>query len=235
MNKVDTSKIKQNFSTRIDEKRAFFDRVALLVSGTSTELTDLNFLCENYLTSIYVEFECLVSGLFHGYINNSNKRYMAFVEGKIQNSIKDKFSSWHASHTVFVPPEHIDSAKLSKLLDPTNWNITFKNVSDMKLRAKEWLVSSHAKKFSGISNSDEILIDAAHALRNCIAHNSESSRKVMNTKIRNLITGPSCTNVGLGLTTNSVTKIGKYLRANSQQSIRVLVYSDRIKAIGLSL
>ena len=235
MNKVDTNKIKKNFSARIDEKRAWFDRMTALVSGTSTEVTDFNFLCENYITSIYVEFECLVSDLFHGYINNNNKTYMTYIQSKIKNSIKDKYSSWHASHTTFTGPEHIDSSQLSTLLDPTNWNITFKDVSAMKVRAREYLFPAHEKKFSNISKSDEALIDAAHAIRNCIAHNSESSRKVMNTKIKKLITSPACTNTGLELTTNSVTKIGKYLRASAQQSIRILIYSDRIKSIGLSL
>lgn len=235
MNKVDTNKIKTDFSARIDEKRAWFDRMTTLISGTNTELTDLNFLCENYITSIYVELECLISDLFHGYINNNNKTYMAHIQSKIKNPITDKYSAWHATHTTFAGPEHINSAQLSTLLDPTSWNITFKDVSAMKVRAKEYLSSAHEKRFSGISASDGALIDAAHAIRNCIAHNSESSRKVMNTKIKKLITGPACTNIGLELTTNSVTKIGKYLRANAQQSMRVLIYSDRIKSIGLSL
>ena len=235
MNKVDTNKIKMDFSARIDEKRAWFDRMATLISGTNTELTDLNFLCENYITSIYVEFECLVSDLFHGYINNNNRTYMVHIQSKIKNSITDKYSAWHASHTTFAGPEHMNSTQLSVLLDPTNWNITFKDTSAMKVRAKEYLSPAHEKGFLEISKSDEALIDAAHAIRNRIAHNSESSRKVMNTKIKKLITSPACTNTGLELTTNSVTKIGKYLRASAQQNIRVLVYSDRIKSIGLSL
>jgi len=235
VNKINTKKIISDFSGRIDAKRASFDRLVVHVAGTPTELSDLNFLCENYLASIYVEFECLVSDLFHGYINNSNKTYLSSIEAKIKNSIGDKYSPWHASHISFVGPKHIASAQLSKLLDPTSWNVTFKDMAAMQLRAKEWLAPAHEKAFSALSTSDVALVDAAHAIRNCIAHNSESSRKVMNTKVRAVVTGPACTNAGLGIGANNVNSIGKYLRAATPGGTRIGVYSDRLKAVGVSL
>lgn len=235
MNKINTKKIVSDFESRIDTKRASFDRLANLVAGTPTELSDLNFLCENYLGSIYVEFECLVSDLFHGYINNRNKTYLSNLESKIKNSIKDKYSSWHSSHTTFVGPKHIASAQLAKLLDPTNWNLTFKDVAAMQVRAQEWLSPSHEKAFSSLSPSDIALVDAAHAIRNCIAHNSESSRKIMNSKVRAIHTGPTCTNAGLEIGANNINSIGKYLRAAFPGGMRIGAYSDRIKAVGASL
>jgi hypothetical protein len=235
MNKIDTKKIAAEFSTRIDIKRASFDRLVNHVTGTPTELTDLNFLCENYIASIYVEFECLVSALFHGYINTNNKTYFSNIESKIKSSITDKYSSWHASHTSFSGPGHIAAAQLSKLLDPTSWNVTFKDVVTMQTRAKEWLAPTHEKAFSALSASDIALVDAAHAIRNCIAHNSDSSRKVMNTKVRALITGPACTNTGLEIGANNINSIGKHLRAAVPGGTRIGVYSDRLKAIGASL
>lgn len=235
MNKVDTNKIKHDFATRVDAKKAWFDRIALLTTGTATELTDLNFLCENFLTSVYVEFECLISDLFHGYINNSPKTYLSFVEAAIKKSVSAKYSAWHATHISFTPPKHINSSQLSTLLDPTNWNITFKDTAALKSRAKEWLTPAHEAKFSAISPSDLALIDAAHALRNCIAHNSESSRKVMNTKIKSISSGASCPNDDLKIATNSVNNIGKYLRASTKAGMRAAVYADRINAIGASL
>jgi hypothetical protein len=235
MNKIDTKKIKADFSKRVDAKKAWFDRMVLLNTGTASELIDLNILCESHLTSIYVEYECLVSDLFHGYINSDPKSYMSSIESKIKNSIKDKYSPWHASHTSFLPPKHINSVQLGTLLDPTDWNITFKDVDVMKMRAKEWLSSNHEKKFSSLSASDSALIDAAHALRNCIAHNSESSRKIMNSKIKAIITGVGCLNSGLEITTNGVSNMGKYLRANVNGLMRVVSYSNRIQAIGAIL
>jgi hypothetical protein len=235
MNKIDTKKIVNAFGSRIDVKRAAFDRLAAHATGSATEVQDLNFLCESLLSAIYVEFECLVSDLFHGYINNSNKAYLSNLESKIKSSVKDKYSQWHASHVTFSGPKHIASAQLKALMDPTNWNVTFKDVEAMKTRAGEWLSPPHAKKFSSLSPSDCALIDAAHAIRNCLAHNSESSRKVMNDKVRSIVTDAACTNVGLGISTNNVSTVGKYLRAAPQGSMRVVVYADRIKAIGLAL
>lgn len=232
MNKINTKKLVSDFTARIDAKRGAFDRLVTYTSGTPTEITDLNFLCENYLGSIYVEFECLVSDLFHGYINNSNKIYLSNLELKIKNSVKDKFSSWCSSHVSFSGPRHIASAQLSQLLDPTSWNVTFKNVAAMQSRAKEWLSPAHEKAFSALSPSDVALIDAAHAIRNCIAHNSESSRKEMNTKVREVRTGPKCANTGLEIGTNNINSIGKYLRAAVSGGTRAGVYSDRIKTIG---
>ncbi len=235
MNKINTKKIISDFSGRIDAKRAWFDRLVVHVMGTPTELSDLNFLCENYLASIYVEFECLVSDLFHGYINNSNKTYLFNIESKIKNSISEKYSPWHASHTSFSGPKHIASAQLSMLLDPTSWNVTFRDVAAMRVKAKEWLAPTHEKAFSALSVSDAALVDAAHAIRNCIAHNSEGSRKVMNAKVRAVVTGPACTNSGLEIGANNINSIGKYLRAAAPGGMRIGVYSDRLKAVGASL
>ena len=205
------------------------------VSGSSTEIADLNFLCESVLAAVYVEYECLVSDLLHGYINNNNKAYFSSVEAKIKASVKDKYSQWHASHVTFSGPKHIASAQLTTLLDPTNWNVTFKDVATMQSRAKEWLAPAHERSFSALNASDIALIDAAHAIRNCLAHNSESSRKVMNDRVRAIITGPTCINAGLGIVANNISSIGKYLRAASPNGMRIAVYVDRIKAVGLLL
>jgi hypothetical protein len=235
LNKIDTKKIAANFSERIDAKRAWLDRMANLAAGTPTELTDLNFLCENFLVAIYVEFECLISDLIHGYINNNNKVYMSNIEARIRSSVKDKFSIWHSSNTTFAAPKHLNSGLLTKLLDPTDWNITFKDVAAIQTRAKEWLSPTHQKGFLALSASDIALVDAAHAIRNCIGHNSKSSRETMNVKIKDIVTSAACVNRELGIGANNVSTIGKYLRAATAQGMRVLVYSDRIKAIGVSL
>lgn len=235
MNKIDTNKIKKDFVSRVDAKKAWFDRIASLTTGTATELTDLNFLCENFLTSVYVEFECLISDLFHGYINNDPKTYLSFIEAAIKSSIGDRYSTWHADHIRFNPPKHINSNQLRTLLDPKNWNITFNNTTELKNRAKDWLIPDHEANFSAISASDLALIDAAHALRNCIAHNSKSSRKVMNTKIKSISSGAACPNDELKITANSINNIGKYLRASTKAGMRAAVYAERIKAIGASL
>jgi hypothetical protein len=235
MNKIDTTRIKSDFAANLAAKRSWFDRVSARLAGTSTELTDLNLLGENYLTSVYVDFECLVSDLFHGYINNESKTYMSYVEGQIRNSVSEKYSPWHSNHLAFTPPKHIDAPTLRKLLDPTNWNITFKDVATMQRRANEWLANQHTKRFAALTPSDVALVDAAHALRNCIAHNSESSRKVMNAKIKAVAVSPTCPNRPLTIAGNSVNTVGKYLRANTPTGTRVTVYSDRLAAIGASL
>jgi hypothetical protein len=235
MNKIDTAKIKSDFGLSVATKRSWFDRVSKRLAGTATELTDLNLLCENYLTSVYVDFECLVSDLFHGYINNDSKTYMSFVENQIKSSVSSKYSSWHSNHLSFSPPKHVDATTLRRLLDPTNWNITFKDVASMQSRATDWLAAPYAKRFNGLSPSDIALVDAAHALRNCIAHNSESSRKVMNAKIKAIAVGPLCPNKPLEITGNSINTVGKYLRAGTAAGMRATVYSDRIAIIGAAL
>ena len=235
MNKIDTARIKADFATTLAAKRSWLDRVSARLARTTTELTDLNLLCENYLTSVYVDFECLLSDLFHGYINNDSRTYMSFVKSQIKTSVAAKYSQWHSNHLAFDPPKHIDAPRLRTLLDPTNWNITFKDVVSLQNRANEWLASPYAKRFAALSPSDVALIDAAHALRNCIAHNSESSRKIMNAKIKAIATGPRCPNKTLAIVGNSVNTVGKYLRAGTPSGMRVTVYSDRLAGVGASL
>lgn len=235
MNKIDTTQIKTDFTVSVAAKRSWFDRVSARLAGTATELVDLNLLCENYLTSVYVDYECLLSDLFHGYINNDSGKYMSFVENQIRSSVGAKYSSWHSSHLTFTPPKHVDSRTLRKLLDPTNWNITFPDAMSMQNRATDWLPIRFSKRFAALTPSDVALVDAAHALRNCISHNSESSRKVMNTKIKAVAVSAICPNKLLGITGNGVNTVGKYLRASTSSGLRVTVYSDRLAAIGASL
>jgi len=235
MNKIDTSRIKKEFSTTLTQKRAWFNRMSALLAGTPTELTDLNLLCVNYLTSVYVDFECLISDLFHGYINNDSKKYMSLVEAQIKNSVKDKFGPWHSSHLSFSPPQHVDAVTIRRLLDPTNWNLTFKDVSSLQTRANAWLIPVHAARFSSLTASNVALVDAAHALRNCISHNSLSSRKIMNAKIKAINTGALCQNIPLTITGNSINTVGKYLRASTPSGLRVTIYSDRLESIASTL
>ena len=235
MNKLDAALIKADYVKTVGDRIAWFNRVSARLVGTSTELTDLNLLCENFVTSVYVEFECLISDIFHAYINNDNRVWAAFVGSQIKNSVRDKYSAWHAHNLSFDAPVHIKSQDLRRLLDPTNWNITFKDCASLQQRATEWLGTSHATAFSSISSSDIALIDAAHALRNCISHNSESSRRIVNSKLRAIITGLGCTNTELAIAGNNVKTLGKYLRAVTTTGLRATDFAVRLSVIGGAL
>ena len=71
-------------------------------------------------------------------------------------------------------------ADLEALLDPDGWNITFKEYAQFESRCADWLVPGYFSKVSGVPNRRKRVIDSAKVIRNCIAHQSNSSFAEMN-------------------------------------------------------
>jgi hypothetical protein len=116
------------------------------------------------------------------------------------------------------------------LLDPAGWNITFKLYAKFESRSRDWLTQAFVSKVTGVPKQRKEIIDAAKAIRNCIAHQSESSFTEMNTFVGNLPNSGVARH--LRTTVNSVSNVGAYLKSTVDGKMRVEHYLDEFKKFG---
>jgi hypothetical protein len=120
------------------------------------------------------------------------------------------------------------------LIDPRDFNVTFKDVEALKSNAIRWICPAYSAGIIGISDPDERLIDTTHSIRDFIAHQSVHSKTNMNNRLRTIDGGNNCSNAGLG-STQSINNVGSFLKASVGNQRRVMRYADRLLSIAATL
>jgi hypothetical protein len=181
----------------------------------------------------YVMLESFISAWFIGCINRDASVCLKFRENAIRNSVGDKFDAKDKSWLSYSPPKHPNVSDLAKLLDKEEKNITFKDYATMERRAKEWLSIPWSSKISSVALDRQVNINAAKAIRNCIAHRSQSSFSEINSVLQNLPnTGTSAL---LRRDANAVNIVGVYLKSLQQGKTRVEIFLDEFTQLANSL
>jgi len=212
-----------------------FDRVETSLKGTTHEKRDVSILSETTLHSCYVAFECLISDLTLAYINRDTSQYQHNLKTKIDSSIRNKFGTWAASRTTFSPLKHITIEELETILDPDDFNLTFKDVATLKQKYLEWVAAPHKNAVIAINDPDTKLLDTAHALRNFIAHGTTSAQDKMNQCLATIATGPASPNYHLQRGPHEIHDVGAYLKSVTGGSRRIKRLISRLKSIAASL
>jgi hypothetical protein len=197
-------------------------------------MRDLSLLSEMIFHSLYVEFECFVSDLVLAYINRDPSAYQSDLFARVKDSVLLKFGDWTASRLALKAERNIKIDEIEQLIDPREFNITFKNVNDLKSKANRWICPVYSAGIAGISTVDTRLIDTTHSIRDFIAHQSVHSKASMNNMLRTVDGGSSCPNAGLGSTQN-IHNVGSFLKALVGNQRRVLRYADRLLSIAANL
>lgn len=235
MRKVDPVGVKSDFNAFTVEREAHFTRVEALLKGSAHEKRDLSVLSETMLHSVYVAFEVFLSDLMLAYINRDFSVYQESLTRRINASVSSKFGIGAAARTNFAVSRHIKIQDLEQLIDPTGWNLTFKDVSELQSKFADWVVPAYGAGVSTLSESDKRLIDTARAIRNFIAHRSEGSKRIMNDKLLTVSSGPMCPNLSLPRGNHEINDVGAYLKANSGGQRRLITFMERLKNIAASL
>ena len=231
MRKVRPQDVKSDFDALVDERLKHFRRIEAALRGTQHEKRDMSLLSETTLHSCYVAFECFISDLLLAYVNRDASKYQSNLESKINSSVNAKFGSWAASRIQFSTVKHIKLSDLETLLDPDDYNVTFKDVAALKQRFHDWVAVPYKNAVVGISDSDERLIDLAHAIRNYIAHKSTASKDLMNARLANVSTGPGCPNLHLQRGPHQIHDVGAYLKSIAGGERRVIRLITRLRNI----
>lgn len=235
MRKVRPQDVRADFDALVVERLAHFDRVEVALSGSAHEKRDLSLLAETTLHSCYVAFECFISDLLLAYVNRDASQYQATLKGRMEASTKEKFGLWAQSRLNFVPVKHIKLGDLESLLDPDDYNVTFKDIATLKQRFHDWVAAPLKNPVVNLAGPDVRLIDLAHAIRDFIAHKSSTAKNVMNDRLAAVTTGPACPNTHLQRGPHEIHDVGAYLKATTGGIRRVKRLVARLQSIGAAL
>jgi len=235
MRKVDPVGVKIDFDDFAVERMAHFRRLETLLNGTVHAKKDLSILSEVTLHSVYVAFEVFLSDLMLAYINRDFSAYQHDLGSRIDASISAKFGRAAASKTNFSVSRHISVQDLEQLIDPTGWNLTFKDVTELQRKFASWVIPIHGAGVAALSIPDTRLIDTTRTIRNFIAHRSTGSKTIMNDSLLTISTGPGCPNVSLPRGPHMINDVGAYLKSISHGQRRLLTYIERLQVIAAGL
>lgn len=235
MRKVDPTDLCLDLINEIIDMRKFYISAAEALSDEAHADKQLSLLSEIVFHQSYVMLESFISAWFIGCINRDASVYLRFREKSIRDSVGEKFDAKDNSWLSYSPPPHPDVNVLAKLLDKEEKNITFKTYAKMECRAKEWLSITWSSKISSIALDRQANINAAKAIRNCIAHRSQSSFREMNNVLQNLPNTDTSTLLRRNI--NAVNNVGAYLKALplQQGKTRVEIFLDEFTQFADSL
>ncbi len=215
----------EDFINALEEVKKLYE-----ARGDSFTKAQTSGLAEQSLMVASVLWEGYVGDLFVAYINRDSSMLLGWLRGRIETSVKAKFGSETWNHVRLAFPKHLNKDAIYGLLDPDDKNLTFSSAKKMVQKAEEALVDDHARVFRSLSKVDEAVIDATKAMRNFVAHRSESSKKVMNEALgdNNL---PNCLRRGR----QSIHNLGAHLKASHGGRPRIIVHLGELRRIANTL
>jgi hypothetical protein len=235
MRKVQPQAVKDYFAAFASETLEHFGRLEAALKGSAHEKRDLSILSERTLHSVYVSFERFLSDLILAYLNRDFSQFQTSKEASIKESVKAKHGDWIASRTSLSKAKHVSVDQIEAILDPDDYNVTFKDVAQLKDCCTKWLTPRYQGAIVGLNDADTHLIDTVHAIRDFIAHQSSASKNKMNDRLRTIVTGPQCPNLHLGRDANAIHDVGAFLKSSMPQGRRIRLYISRLSAIAASL
>jgi hypothetical protein len=218
-----------DFRSQTSELLKYYQRLSAALNKKSHELSDRSTLAEQTLVNAATAFEGFLSDIFIAFLNRDSSKYQDEIFNRIKLSVREKYGEWHAQRMSFAKVQHVNAADVKDLLDPTGWNITFKSAEVLKTKAGEWLAASVAKRVKALTEHDERVIDTTKAIRDFIAHRSESAKRRMNETLDDVGKGPPNRNLGRGA--HQIHKAGSFLKAEFGGSTRVELFIERLREI----
>lgn len=229
MRKSDPQLVRQQFDDGVLALLKFLGRVETSLAGSHHEKNDLSQLASTTFLALYVQFEKFQSDLFLAYLNRDFTVYQNSKFSAIRSSVGAKYGQWFAGRVALTPIKHVRADDLEAAVDPTGWNLTFKDTDQMKERAAEWLAPTYAGAIRRLTNHDGRLIDTAKSIRDFIAHGSASSKDRMNERLATVSQGPY--NAGLDRGAQKIHNLGAYLKAVVGGRRRIVLYAERLQDI----
>lgn len=149
--------------------------------------------------------------MFIAYINGDATRFKQHLEASFAEHMRTagKPKLVFEKFGAITFPRHFKKADVSALADSVGNNITFSNFDELEQRASTWLITAHARKFSGLTAQQKAVISAITALRNHIAHRSQRSFDAMNETLAQGALHPT----GIKRLDNNVSNVGAWLKA----------------------
>ena len=233
MRKVRPGDVIDDFQSQLADLDSYFQRVVGVLTGTHNEKSDVSTLAEQTMVTLATALEGFLSDLFLAYLNSNSTKFQESYENSVRQSIQSKYGIWHADRLTYSTVRHIKLSDLQLLIDPTGWNVTFKEAQMLKTRAAEWLIQVHRNRVNSLSIDDDRVIDTVKVIRDFIAHRSRGAKDRMNTGLEAIDQGPPNQNLGRG--DNEIQHVGPFLKAVFGTRRRLQLYGDRLREIANKL
>lgn len=206
MRKVSPESVRDDFRAELQALTNFH---RLGVTAFANE-SDRSTLTEHSLIAVAVAWEGFVNDMFIAYINRDATRFKEHLKKSVEMQlVAPRPKRVFASYGDLAFPKHLKKHDIEALADSAGGNITFPNFKELEAKAKVWLTSAHAAKFSGLTLQQKAVINAVVALRNHLAHRSKRSGDAMN---RALAAG-TLQGTGIKRADNRVLYVGAWLKA----------------------
>jgi hypothetical protein len=180
--KISPKIVKDDYAKKLGNLVQFYDAgFASFSEGDQSTFT------EHSLLAAAVIWEGFVSDLFIAYINRDASKFTTHLKASFDEHLKLAGTPQRVFSTFgeIKFPAHLTKAQTYSLADNGGNNITFSNFRSLEEKAKSWLSSTHAGKFSNLTGQQKAVIDSVIALRNHIAHRSKRSLDAMNEALNN--------------------------------------------------
>jgi hypothetical protein len=203
MRTQDPANIRADFNAAIDDIEMAFNAAEanLQADGPKKLIVEYLFVAAAAL------FEGYVSDLFIAYINRNSEKFRAYLLGKLKVETSDDFAKRSVQFVETSMP-HLSVDRIREVLDPTGYNVAFPTTDKMKEAAGRWLADAERTRFTGTSAQQCAVIDYIKAVRNFLAHRSQTADNNMQAALI-AIDLPA----ELRRSNNNVNDVGAYLRA----------------------
>ena len=223
-------KILKRFLQRLDESERHHNELMTVVGLHRHRASLESLLVTQFVLSLAVMWEALVSDLIVSYVAVSPGTFLQNLEKRIDQSLNDKFGPGVAKRVKFTPPATFNRAVAHSFLDHKGRNVTATSAQDLADRANELLTGSLARKFS-LDIDDRMFIDVLLGIRNYLSHRSKQSLAVLKKLVTNLT--PAGNN---NLLCGRLTTVESFLKKNTPANkTRAAFISGRIREIATKL
>lgn len=170
-------------------------------------------------------FEGFVSDLVVAYINQNSQTFRNYLLGLISITATDEFAKRARQHVVTGMP-HLTVEDIRKILDPSDYNVTFPTTGDMKAAAGRWLSPDDSDHFTATTAQHCAVIDLTKGVRNFLAHRSQAADTAMQAVLQAIDLPPE-----LRRGQNCVQDVGAFLRAQQGGRSRFEHFIDLLSGL----
>lgn len=233
MRKADHKATCHRFALQVHDLAVFHEDTAARLPPLASNAQWHNALTETVFHRVYVLFEIFISDVLIDFINKDSRVFLGHFSQTIGQSIESKYGVKHRTRITYHSEKHLSIREIEALADKEGRNIPFSEARGIIQRAHLWLAPQFAAKFDSIPTDRLLVVDAAKAIRNSIAHGSISAHAEANSALRALPSSGACAH--LRRTNNDVKTLGPYLRVMRNGKNRLNIYIDELSEFAAAL
>lgn len=173
--------VKKFFEKSLDDALVFYKNI----SGKLEKKDEKGRLAAQTLMSVATIWECFLNDIIISYIVMDPENFFKYAQEKYERDITKSQENIKKHFVTSIKPKKISLEFITDVLDYNRRNISYAKVSVLKKEASKLISSEYVKGIRGIRQHDVAVIDLLRALRNFIAHGSDSSFDTLQKAVKN--------------------------------------------------